>query len=387
MARSSLFGRRIHITGSIAADASVATTEEVARAREVVEVLVKDLLRKGASFVIPVDAEKTRSDGLPICFDWLIWDTIQKNLHTRPEGAPNPLVVAVKHHKNEDQIPDQFAGVWGALRGSALVQIESAAHWNMNSKRMEAQARHGDILIALGGGEGVLFLANLYHDAGKPVIPLNLKLGPANTGALRLFEYGLTGSNAQRLFQTEGGTSAHSWLNRIEIPALKGVADVVRDLLDLLEALVPPKAFVVRLLNPTHADYNDVQEFFDTVVQPVMEGELGYKLTVVDGNQAYDHARIDQEIFTKLHRSRVVLADITGLRPNCFLELGYALGRGLPTMVLAKAGTEHPFDIYSLSGHHWKTTGSAEDRRREFRTHWNAIKSRPPLVPTEPLIP
>ncbi|MEA9747044.1 hypothetical protein VDF76_08380 [Xanthomonas campestris pv. raphani] len=387
MARSSLFGRRIHITGSIAADASVATTEEVARAREVLEVLVKDLLRKGASFVVPVDAEKTRSDGLPVCFDWLIWDTIQKNLHTRPEGAPNPLVVAVKHHKNEDQIPDQFAGVWGALRGSALVQIESAAHWNMNSKRMEAQARHGDILIALGGGEGVLFLANLYHDAGKPVIPLNLKLGPPNTGAIRLFEYGLTGSNAQRLFQTEGGTSAHSWLNRIEIPARKGVADGVRDLLDLLEALVPPKAFVVRLLNPTHADYNDVQEFFDTVVQPVMEGELGYKLTVVDGNQAYDHARIDQEIFTKLHRSRVVLADITGLRPNCFLELGYALGRGLPTMVLAKAGTEHPFDIYSLSGHHWKTTGNAEDRRREFRTHWNAIKSRPPLVPTEPLIP
>lgn len=46
MARSSLFGRRIHITGSIAADAIAATTEEVARAREVVEVLVKDLLRK-----------------------------------------------------------------------------------------------------------------------------------------------------------------------------------------------------------------------------------------------------------------------------------------------------------------------------------------------------
>jgi hypothetical protein len=37
---------------------------------------------------------------------------------------------------------------------------------------MEAQACYGDILIALGGGEGegVLFLANLYHDAGKPVI-------------------------------------------------------------------------------------------------------------------------------------------------------------------------------------------------------------------------
>lgn len=387
MARSSLFGRRIHITGSISVDPAIAPAEEVARSREIVESLVKELLRKGATFVIPVDAEKLREDGLPICFDWLIWETIQKNLHTRPADAPNPLVIAVKHHKNEDQIPEQFADLWGALRGSAIVQIESAAHWNMNSKRMEMQARHGDILLALGGGEGVLFLANLYHDAGKPVIPLNLKLGLAHTGALRLFEYGLSGNNAQRLFQAEGGTSSHGWLNRIEMPARKSAAEGVRDLLDLLDALVPPKAFVIRLLNPEHADYNDVQDFFDTVVQPVIEGELGYQLTVVDGNQAYEYARIDQEIFAKLHRSRIVLADITGLRANCFLELGYALGRSLPTMLLAKAGTQHPFDIYSLSGHHWKTTGSAEERRRDFRTHWEAIKSRPPLVPTEPLIP
>jgi len=35
----------------------------------------------------------------------------------------------------------------------------------MNSKRMEAQARWGDILIPVGGSEGALFLANLYHDA------------------------------------------------------------------------------------------------------------------------------------------------------------------------------------------------------------------------------
>ena len=387
MARSSLFGRRIHITGSIATDLEAASAEEVLRARELMESLVKELLRKGATFVIPVDAEKLRSDGLPICFDWLVWDTIRKNLHTRPENAPNPLIIAVKHHKNEEQIPEQFAEVWSAMRGSAMVQIESVAHWNMNSKRMEAQARHGDILIALGGGEGVLFLANLYHDAGNPTIPLNFKLGPPSTGAQRLFEYGLSGNNAQRLFQTEGDMPSHSWLNRIEMPARKSASEGVRDLQSLLEALIPPKAFVVRLLNSEHPDYKDVQDFFDTVVQPVIEGELGYKLTVVDGNRAYEYARIDQEIFAKLHRSRVVLADVTGLRPNCFLELGYALGRGLPTMLLAKAGTQHPFDIYSLSGHRWKATGSAEDRRREFRTHWDAIKSRPPLVPTEPLIP
>lgn len=387
MARPPLFGRRIHIAGSISKEEKYASAEEVGRARELVEALVKELLRQGASFVVPVDAEKFReSDGLPICFDWLVWDTIQKNLASRPTGAPNPLAVAVNHHKNEEQIPEQYQDLWDTLRDSDLVQIESVAYWNMNSKRMEVQARYGDILIAIGGGEGVLFLANLYHDAGKPVIPLNLKLCESNTGAPRVFEYGLSSNHTQRLFQTEL-TTPHTWINRINFTPRKETADRVRTLIDLLEDISSPKAFVVRLLNPNLPEYSEVQNFFEMIVQPVIEGELGYKLIVVDGNQAYDYARIDEEIFTKLHRSSIVIADITGLRPNCFLELGYALGRGLPTMLLAKDGTDHPFDINSFSGHHWKTTGTAQDRRRDFRKHWDAIKNRPPLVPTEPLIP
>lgn len=387
MARSSLLGRRIHIAGSIFDDEGIATSIEVKRARELVQTLVKELITRGATFVVPVDAEKTRTDGMPICFDWLVWETIYKNIASRPNDSPNPLVIAVKHHKNEEQIPKEFIDTWRSMRSTDLVQIENAAHWNMNSKRMEAQACNGDILITIGGGEGVLFLANLYHDAGKPVIPLSFRLGASNTGSLRLSEFGLSGSNAQRLFQTVSNTTPHSWLNRIEIHANKKHSESLRDILGLLEDLDPPKAFIVRLLNPNHADYNDVQTFFDTVVQPIMENELGYKLVVVDGNQAYEHPRIDQEIFTKLHRSQIVLADITGVRPNCFLELGYALGRGLLTMIMAKSGTEHPFDIITLSGHHWNTSDSVEDRRRAFRTHWNAIKNRPPLVPTEPLIP
>ena len=298
MPRSALYGRRFHITGSIVEDANIATVAEVTRAREFVKALVLDLLAKGATFVIPVDAEKNRADGQPICFDWLVWDTIHGNLARRPADAPGPLVIAVKHHKNEGQIPTEYRSVWDAMRVSPLVQIESAAHWNMASKRMEVQAQHGDVLIAVGGGEGVLFLANLYHDAGKPVIPLNFGLGPATTGASRLFDFGMSGSNAQRLFQTEGAATPQSWLNRIEMYEGKTASDGVRDVLGLLEDLVPPKAFVVRLLNPAHPDYNDVQSFFDVVVQPVIEGELGYKLTVIDGNQPYEHARIDEEIFT-----------------------------------------------------------------------------------------
>ena len=82
----------------------------------------------------------------------------------------------------------------------------------------------------------------------------------------------------------------------------------------------------------------------------------------------------------------MVLADITGARPNCFLELGYAFGRGLPTMVTAREGAFMPFDITTFAGHHWKANGSAVERRRAFKEHWLAIRNRPTLVPTEPLI-
>jgi hypothetical protein len=387
MSRSSLFGRRIHISGSISCDLSVAPTAEVAQAREFVEGLVSELVKRGAAFVVPVDAEKLRpGDGLPICFDWLVLKTLLANLGRRPAGAPDPLAIGVQHHKTEEQIPAEFERLWEDLRASDRVQIENVSHWNMNSKRMEAQAKWGDILIGLGGSDGVLFLANLYHDAGKPVVPLNAAISPRDAGARHLFSrVGLSSVHAPRLFQAVDH-SAHTWVNRINFTARKPVSERVSAVIDLLEALERPRAFAVRLLNPGHADYPDVQDFFDSVVQPVIEGELGYRLTVVDGRQPYEHARIDQEIFAKLHRSSIVLADITGVRPNCFLELGYALGRGLPTLLMAREGSPLPFDIQTLAGLLWKTSRTAEDRRRAFREHWAAVKNRPPLVPTESLV-
>ncbi len=387
MARSPLFGRRIHISGSVINDLTIAATSDVEAARELIATLVKELVSRGANFVIPVDAEPTRKvDGQPICFDWLVWRTVKDNLIYRPPNAPGPFVVAVQHHKTEEQIPQEYLDLWDGMRASQLIKIESAADWNMNSKRMEAQARFGDVLIALGGDEGVLYLANLYHDAGKPIVPLNLPLCAETKGARRLYTFGLASTRTRRLFQIADGGDAHHWINQIGFPKRQSTSDRVSALISLLESLDKPKAFAVRLLNPDHEDYANVQDFFDVVAKPVLEDELGYRLIVIDGRQGYEHARIDQEIFAKLHRSSVVLADITGARPNCFLELGYALGRGLPTMVTARAGANLPFDITTFAGHHWKTTGSADERRQAFREHWNAIRNRPTLVPTEPLI-
>ncbi len=388
MSTGSLFGRRIHIAGSIDDSPSIAPAAEVKRAREFIEVLVPRLVERGATFVLPIDDEKTRqTDGLPICFDWLVLRILRECIGNRPINAPEPYVFAVQHHKTEGQVPTEFASLWQDFRDSAHVDIRNVGHWDMYSKRMEEQAGLGDILIALGGKDGVLNLANLYHDAGKPVIPLNLPITKEGTGALRLFGIGLSFFDSGNLFRTKGRRTAREWMARVDFRSRgrtsQGQVAIVLDLLDRLDA---PRAFVVRLMNEKHDLHSAVDEFFSRVVAPVVEEEYGYELAVVDGSQPYESGTIPQDIFEKLHRSRVAVADLTGMRPNCLIELGYALGRGLPTMMLAREGEQLPFDVQGIPIHYWNSNDPIGERQVQFRQYWMENIRRPHLVDTGALV-
>lgn len=387
MPRSPLFGRRIHITGRISEEIDFASGANVDLARDFVAALVKALLKLGANFVVPVDKEPIRSvDEKPLCFDWLVWETLDQNQILRPSDVPGVMAVAVQHHKSEAQVPEQHKAMWNRLRKSDRVKIENASFWNMASKRMETQAQWGDILIPIGGDEGVLFLTNIYAGNGRPVVPVNIPLRPQTSGAQRVYDFGLGRNNAKRLFKTTGILDPHGWLSRVNFSAETDVKSMVEEFVALLETLEPPKAFAVRLLDPAHERFRDVDDFFEAVVRPVVESRLGYKLLVVDGKQSVGQARIDGDIFAKLHHSQLVIADLTGSRPNCFIELGYALGRGIPTIVSTMKGEKLPFDITTYAGYHWSNDATATDRQREFYDHWTSVQARPPLVDVEPLI-
>jgi hypothetical protein len=393
MSHLPLLGRRVHIAGSIVTDPNVATTEDVSQARTFVEGLTAELVKAGATFVVPIDDEKPRPcDDLPICFDWLIQKTIFDNLIHRPREATalngSPLIVAVQHYKSEAQIPAQYADLWDRLRGSDHVYVENANQWDMNSKRLELQALHGDILITLGGSEGVLFLANLYHDAGKPVVPLSFPITGDDKGSRRLFNLALTRQYSERFFRTEDGSPAHGYINRINFVSRHDIAHRIGAVMELLKALERPTVFGVRLLNPKHEKYSSVEDYFEGVVKPVVEF-LGFKLVIVDGRKSSEESIINLEIFTKLHRSNVVIADMTGERPNNFIELGYALGRGHRVMVTAEEGTRNPFDIEPVPTHFWKPSSSAAltERKDALLEYWRANATRRRIVEPDPLVP
>lgn len=388
---TSLLGRRIHLAGCISSDEKIASMEQVQAAREFVVELVKALLKEGATFVVPVDGEPVRkADGLPITFDWLVLETIRDHHQKlRPREAardPRPLVIAVQHYKNNNQIPDEKCTIWDDLFDvDGLVYIENAGSWNMASKRMDLQAQQGDVLITLGGDEGVLYLANLYRDAGKPVIPLNFEIVAADRGSRKLFDTALISSQTHRFFRLINGGNPHAAINRINFRKGHPVAKRVEELMGVIKGLRKPIVFAVRLLNPKEEVHAEVDDYFEAVVQPVVEA-MGYELFTMNGENA-ELSSITQEIFENLHRSSTVVVDITGQRPNCFIELGYALGRGLRVMVTAMDGTLPPFDTQAVPTRFWDSKVSVADRKAEFKAYWEANAQRRRIVEADPLVP
>ncbi len=64
--------------------------------------------------------------------------------------------------------------------------------------------------------------------------------------------------------------------------------------------------------------------------------------------------RCDRDIFTgdilerikdRIATANVVIADLTGSNPNVYLEVGYAWGKGIPTLLIAREGEELKFDV------------------------------------------
>jgi hypothetical protein len=52
-----------------------------------------------------------------------------------------------------------------------------------------------------------------------------------------------------------------------------------------------------------------------------------------------------QRVLERIASARLVVADLSDANPNVFLELGYAWGRGVPSVLLCNRATELPFDV------------------------------------------
>jgi hypothetical protein len=247
--------------------------------------------------------------------------------------------------------------------------------------RRQCQAGLADVLIAIGGGEGVEHLAKEFIAQGKPIIPLDLNLGASKNdgsgGAHRLFHE--MRHRPQAFLKPLRPEVVGGIITRMETGAgSKAIPKVVHAVLDLILELCPPEAFYVRLLNPTIGDFNSVERYFRNVVDPVVAG-FGYH-SIEMGRTVPTSPWMNVQIFEKIHYSGVTVVDLTGARPNCLMELGYAFGRERRVIITAKEGTVIPFDASSIEVRLWNDSTDDSKRNEELRDYWRKNINRPSLV-------
>ena len=380
-----LGGRRIHIAGSTSPDSD---PKKLAYAHALVAQLVDVLVNEGATFIVPFGKEpflNDRADGPSIIFDWTIAETIHKALkegRAQPSGPNGRLIATVATMKIDQHIPANRRAIFDDLRKADAIAMDFLSPgWSGGAFRRQRYAQMGDIFIGISGGEGVEHAAVEYSSKGKPVIPLDLKLGSSMSdgsgGAGRLFERAL--AEPAQFFRVNSGHSAADLLHRIKTHDAEAlVSDVVAAVKDLLAALQAPRAFYVRLLNKKHPDFASVEDFFRNTVDPVIK-DLGYDpLEMGIGDNEY--AWMNEAIFDSLHHSAAAVVDLTGLRPNCFMELGYGLGHKQRVIVTSRDDTEICFDAFALEAFRWNAADAPADRIKALRTHWARNINAPPLV-------
>lgn len=379
-----LENRRVHIAGSAHEDTS---PELLTYAHELIALLTFRLAAEGATFVVGVGREpKTPASrgAIPIIFDWTVLESLRESIASGAFAISVdqvPLITTIATSETDRQIASDRRDIWDSLLASGLVQLlGSEMGWSSGAMRRISLADQGDILVIMSGGEGVEHLAQEYSFAGKPVIPLDLDIGSSshdgNGGAARLATR--MRSHPERFVVLDDPTATGALLAQMATRGGKTeVSQVVDALLQLLHAATPPGAFYIRLLNDKLEQYPVVERFFRNVVDPFIE-HLGLR-PIEMGRSESRQALIHEEIFSQLHNSPIVVADLTGLRPDCLIELGYAFGRNRKVILTALEGTRLTFDTSPIDCHFWSESEDDERRLVELKEHWNRIRLRAPL--------
>ena len=102
---------------------------------------------------------------------------------------------------------------------------------------------------------------------------------------------------------------------------------------------------------PYAEDFQDVYEF--GIYNPVRQ--CGYICEKVD--QTSFTGDILQRIRERIASAKFVVADLTGSRPNVYLEVGYAWGRDIPVIFIARDGEALHFDVKTHRCIYYRTIG------------------------------
>jgi len=374
-------GLRVHVTGSAAAACDRALLEQ---AHGYVARLTEQLIARGHGLVVGFGGEPVGDAGMPCIFDWTALATVAAAADPAPAWPPlrAQRFVAVGSQRGLERVPGGRADAFARCRVRTDFELVVAPPgWRMAEIIREQQAIRGDVLVVIGGGAGGERLADVYRDDGKPVIALNADLGAYSEdgqgGGKALHARAL--NEPTHYFRLQNGTGdAAGRLAGLRLDTDNNIDALAAATADLIEDLRPPTAFYVRLLDTAQPEYSAVERFFREVVDPVVT-ERGFTPREM-GRERPEAAFMNVEIFAAIHRAGLVVVDLTAVRPNCTMELGYALGRRRRFVISARAGTKLPFDEDKLPTFPWDDAVGVDLQREAYRDWLDHYSELPPII-------
>lgn len=136
-----------------------------------------------------------------------------------------------------------------------------------------------------------------------------------------------------------------------------------RSILQKTLAPTEPQVFVIMKFGD-----DDLDSAYEGVMKPVIE-EFGLRAIRIDEIQ--DSGKITDQILEYIASSKYVLADLTGERPNCYYECGFAHALGKELIFTVKASQNVHFDLAGYRFINWNTEA---DLRRKLRQRLNNLE-------------
>lgn len=114
-----------------------------------------------------------------------------------------------------------------------------------------------------------------------------------------------------------------------------------------------------------------MDDVHDNAIAPAIS-DAGLAARRVDRHNEGD--LLKSEIVLFIERSQIIVADLTNERPNCYLEVGYAMGLGKKANLILTARSDHHWSNpdSSATGHACTLTSRATTSCSGIPTTWTA---------------
>lgn len=229
---------------------------------------------------------------------------------------------------------------YGAVMESEL------ADWELGGPGLNSPEiiHYADAVVLLGGFRGTYRAANWARIEHKPILALSLFGGAAKEVCLE---------EAKRIDGAFGGGVSKQDYELVLKSLSTDWPSLAAQTVNLAERMATSREVFVVMSFTASPQYKDLYVAISKACE-----KFGYLGRRVD--ESNDHKRIVPEIVRGIRQAAFVIADVTEEKANVYWELGLANGMDKHIIMVAKKGTQLPFDVNDVPVLFWESFAEFE---------------------------